>query len=335
LVNYEAEARAFSLSDLPLIQRLKSRGISMDSQSYLSRGLHTAGDATLSRLPLGDFGSPTVVVRYAGERAFGQLRHEPGTPDAYIVFIAPKLTANFTHTQESAWLYLLDALGHAAGRRGAHNIHAEVDEHSAMFEVLRRAGYASYARQDIWRRDPKPLPAPQHSISLRRAALDDMSTVRYLHAQTVPRLVHKADPVPADDGLVFLCEGSVHGFLSISAGNRGLYIRPYLSEERSDLAPAIFSRALWMLERATQVPVYCCVRQYQSWLGGTLEDLGFTPWAQQTVMVKHTSSRVEHPAFAPLPTVQNGITISGRPTSNCCAGEEYKRRVAMFTTIDN
>ncbi|MBN2470110.1 MAG: hypothetical protein JXN59_05230 [Anaerolineae bacterium] len=315
MFNHEAEVRAFSLGDLPLIQRLKSRGISLDSESYLSRGLHTLSDATLSRLPLGDLGAPTVVVRRAREQGVGQLRHTPDAPDAHIVFMAPSLPQDATRQQESTWLALLDGLSRMAGRRGALNIHAEVDENSAMFEALRQAGFASYARQDIWRRDPAALPPVHDSGGMRPARPEDLPAIRYLYAQTVPKLAQPANPVPAHEGLLYTCGGELHAFIAISAGNRGVFLRPFIKEDDAAQAPALLTAALWLTERATTLPVYCCVRQYQTWLNGALDALGFEPWARQTVMVKHTTARIARPDFAELPAMQSGVIHNGRPGS--------------------
>ncbi len=315
----DAETRAFTLADLPLIHRLKSHGISLDSESYLARGLHTAEDAALSRLPLAAVGAPTVVARHGRAAAFGQLRHTRGTPQAHVVFMAPALgagpalgpatAASDPDTLETLWLHLLDALAVEAGTRGAQTIHAEVDENSPIFEVLRQAGYASYARQDIWRRNPAPPPVAG-ALPLRPVAGREMPAVRFLHAQTVPRLAQQADPIPAEEGLVYFMEDKAWCYLTVSEGNRGVYLRPYLHPEAEPLAQEVLAGALIALERSARVPVYCCVRQYQGWLNGPLERLGFVPWARQSVLVRHTTSRVEHPAFAPLPGVRGGIPLS-------------------------
>ncbi|GAB4574135.1 MAG: hypothetical protein Kow0077_19130 [Anaerolineae bacterium] len=312
MFGYEAEVRTFTLGDLPLIYRLKSRGISMDSESYLSRGLHTVGDAALSRLPPGSLGTPTVVARYGREHGFGQLRHAPESADAHIVFMAPQLTEPYTHLQETVWLALLDGLTMLAGERGALSLHAEVDENSAMFEALRRAGFATFTRQDLWLRQPDGgLPTPQNTVYLRPARPADKAAVRFLHAQIVPRLAQPADPIPNGDGLVYVCGGEVRGYLAVRAGNRGIYLRPYVHEADLPHLPAILTGALWMVPRTTALPVYCCVRQYQPWLEGPLAALGFAPWARQTVMVRHTAARVERPAFADLSAVQGGYTLHG------------------------
>jgi hypothetical protein len=312
LTNSDADMRAFTLADLPLVHRLKAQGISLDSESYLARGLHTLEDAALSSLPVADLGTPTLIARYGQQAAFGQFRYVRGSTHAHIMFVAPALTNGYTETMEAAWLHLLDGLAREAGARGAQVILAEVDENSVVFEALRRAGYASYARQDIWRRDPAPPPVYEVRVPLPRKATErDLPAVRYLHAQAVPRLAQQADPAPNEDGLVSYREGKAWSYIAVSEGTRGLYLKPYLHPEAEDMAQDVLSAALHHLTRASRVPVYCCVRQYQTWLGSKLEALGFTPWARQTVMVKHTTSRVEHPSFAPLPSVQGGLPISG------------------------
>ncbi len=322
LFTTEAEARTFQLSDLPLVHRLQSRGISLDSETYLARGLHTISDAALSRLPLTDLGTPTVVARYGNARVFGQFRHPPGDSHAHIVFIAPALTNGTSDTLEGAWFHLLDALAVAAARSGAQTIQAEVADNSVVFETLRQAGYASYAQQDIWRRDPQPPPAYNRAVVPHRATEQDMPAIRYLHARAVPRLAQQADPAPPPDGLVTYQDGQACSYLAISEGNRGIYLRPYLHPQTSACAQTgnraqdVLSAALNVLSHTARVPVYCCVRQYQSWLGSALQDLGFSPWARQTVMVKHTAAHVKHPAFAPLPAVKGGITIPGGPTAS-------------------
>ena len=307
-----AEARTFLLRDLPLVQRLKSQGISLDSESYLVRGLHTIEDAALSRLPLVDLGAPTLVVRYNGTPIIGQMRHSAGDTHAHIVFVSPTLTNGYDDTLEAAWFHLLDALAAVAGQRGAHTIHAEVNENSIVFETLCQAGYASYAQQDIWRRDPAPPPDTSQIVVPRQATADDLPAIRRLHDRLVPALAQQADPLPAPDGLIQMQDGRAAGYLAVRTGSRGIFLRPYLPPDDPALARGMVIAALAMLPGAAKTPVYCCVRGYQRWLGGLLEALGFKPWARQTVMVRHTVARIERPAFAPLPAaVQGGISVSG------------------------
>ncbi|MBN1966118.1 MAG: hypothetical protein JW910_15825 [Anaerolineae bacterium] len=316
-----AEARVFHLSDLPLVMRLKSRGISLDSESYLARGLHTMEDAALSRLPLGDFGTPTVVARYGAAQVFGQFRHQVGDSHAHIVFIAPALVNGYTDAQESAWLHLLDALAVAAAEHGAQTIHADVDENSVVFAVLRHAGYAPYASQDIWMRGPipptsGPEPAADAALHLRPARDADVPALAALHTHTVPQLARQADPPPLAQGLVYFHDGKACAYVAVSAGNRGIYLRPYLHADYQQIARPLLEAALALIPQAARVPVFVCVRNYQDWLGSALAEAGFSPWARQTVLVRHTTVRVRKPAFATLPAVPAGIGVPGPGSSH-------------------
>lgn len=310
LSKFKAKARPFQLNDLPLMVRLKRRGISLDSESYLARGLHTLEDAALSRLPLADLGTPTLLARYGHASTFGQFRHQAGDSHAHIVFIAPALTDSSDESLEGAWLHLLDALAKAAARRGAHMIYADVAENSAVFTVLRQAGYAPYAQQELWRRPPGPVPGGP-SWTLRRAVPQDAFSIRQMHAAAVPRLARQADPLPAPSGWVAMNGETLCGYLAVNAGSRGVYLKPYLHPDAEPHAQAILAAGLAALPATTQLPIYCRVHGYQGWLGGALEALGFTPWARQTIMVKHTSVRVKHPAFDPLPAMPRGVSIPG------------------------
>lgn len=331
----EAEARRFHLGDLPLVSRLKSQGISLDSEMYLAHGLHTVEDAALSRVPLADLGTPTLVARAGETQVIGQFRHKQGESHAHIVFISPALSNGSDQALESAWLRLLDALAQAAGQRGAHTLHAEVDENSAVFEVLRQAGYAPYAQQDIWRRDPAPPPTQVPTVALCRIDEHDMPAVRHLHAQMVPHLAQQADPAPPSGGLAAYQDGRVCAYVGYTEGNRGLYLRPYLHNSARKLAQAVLETALFLLPRSRKVPVYCSVRQYQGWLGATLEALGFEPWARQTVLVKHTAAHIQRPAFAPLPSVHGGIQISGGPSPKYHLSDMEPQRAGEWVTVED
>ena len=289
--------RSFQLIDLPLAHRLKTRGISLDSESYLARGLHTVEDAALSQLPLADLGKPTLVAQVDQAQIIGQYRHRAGAPDAHIMFITPTLTPRSDKALETAWLYLLDALAKAAGSHGAQTLRAEVDENSRVFEVLRQAGYGAYARQNIWRRNPATLPRTAPAVHLRQAAQADLPALRWHYGHRVPRLAQQADPALVAGGLLYQEGDTIKGYVLVSSGNRGIYLKRYLLPENVTEIEAVLQTTLLHLPRAAKVPVYCCARQYHADLSGPLKRLGFQPWVRQTVMVKYTTVRVAQVAF--------------------------------------
>ncbi len=122
------EARSLLPTDLRLVRRLASRGVSFDSVTSLTRGTHTLEGAMWNAVPLTDLGTPTFVLRNGDEPYVAQFRHKNGEQHAHITFIAPDTEP----ASEMAWLQLLDAMTAAAGRRGATTLKAEVGEPGFM-----------------------------------------------------------------------------------------------------------------------------------------------------------------------------------------------------------
>ncbi len=300
------EARPFLPIDLPLVRRLTPQGVSLDSEVSLTRGVHTIGGAVWSSLPLTDLGTPTFVLRDGENEFVGQFRHRMGDQHAHIVFIAPDL--NLCET-EDGWFALLDAMVVAAGKRGALTLNAEVDENSMAFVALRQCGFAIYARQEILKRDPAPLPAA--TGDLVRPELDsDAFGINALYTSIVPRLVLQAD-APPEPGRGFICEvsGRIVAYCSVSEGRSGIFVQSFLHPEMYDQSQAIHSAVLARLPRADRCSVYICVRRYQDWLRGPLTDLGFESWASQAVMVKHTVARITHPILRKVTTLEGAVRV--------------------------
>ncbi len=284
------EVRPFTPIDLPLVHRLTPRGLCLDSATSLTRGVNALEGAFWGSVPLADLGTPTFVLRENDSGYVAQFRHRAGEQHAHIVFIAPDL-----RSFEDAWLYLLDGMVVAAGRRGALTLNAEVEETSPAFVVLQRAGFGIYARQDIWRRDPGPL-STQPSELVRSASENDAWGISSLYIGIVPRMVMQVDPPPEakHSGLVYVQGGQILAHFTAQEGKYGVYVQSLLHPElRTDHAENVIAAALGHLPRADRLPLYFCVRRYQSWLGGAFSSLGFERWGSQAVMVKHTASRIE------------------------------------------
>jgi len=290
------EARPFLPIDLPLLRRLAPYGVSFASEASLTRGVHIVEGAVWSSLPLADLGMPTFVLRGPQGEYVAQYRHRAGEQHARIVFIAPDLTDDYS---ETAWLHLLDSMVISAGKRGALTLNAEVSETSRSFVVLRQAGFAVYARQEIWKREPGPV-EPVTANPMRLETDHDAFGINGLYASVVPRLVLQADsPETGRGGLVYERDGRILAYLSIQEGKYGAYIQSVVHPDAYDQAQLIIAAALNRIPRAERLPVYFCMRRYQDWLRGSLSLLGFQTWASQAVMVKHTACRVEQTVFKP------------------------------------
>ncbi len=299
--------RPFDLRDLALIRRMDERGISLHTVSALAENFHPLRGAIVSMLVGGEY--PTFVLKPEnGERAgFIQLRIPNGASQANVLYISPRcvdadeagvsgaltgMADSILRTPDCAvWLALLDEAVAGAGQRGIHHVIAEVDERSAELMVLRRSGFAVYTRQDIWSvraADYRPRGLGKRQLTRRTSA--DEWDIQLLYANTVPRLVQAVEPMPLNgdgDGWVLREDGELAAFVNIRKGAVATWLRFFIHPDAEAEAEEIVAAALEVTFAREPDLVYCCVRRYESWLPGTLENSGFTLCGSQAVMVRH------------------------------------------------
>jgi hypothetical protein len=307
--------RPFDWRDFTLLHRLRDRGLCLDSQQAYSHGPHALQYALLGALaPRGT--AFTLVARPRGSSdspAIGQLQQRNGDALLRLSFIAPAEAL-----AQTLGLALLEGLCQAAGARGGRNLVADVDEDHAAFISLREAGFAIYARQQVWRlTGSSPQPDGEGTGGMwRLEASADSPAVHLLHLNIVPALVQQIEPPPARGrGLVHWREGEILGYLEIARGPLGIWTQPYFhpAAEKPDELLAGFLRRLGP---TGERPLYVCVRSYQSWLNGPLERAGFERVSAQAVMVKRLAVGVRRPALAPLPALEGTRVKPTTPIAN-------------------
>lgn len=304
----ETAIRHAKLTDLPLLHRLADSGLTLDTELACTRG--GTALAALAVPLLRQCGIYTLVGRAQRLPVLGQYRLKADDHLAQLLAIAPPTTES--DRADTAWLHILDAVTADAGRRGAHILTAEVDEGSPIFCTLRQAGFAVYARQELYRAISA---AVLHAVAPLRGTLAeetdaDAMDVQLLYANIVPRLVQPISvPSPDSTGIVYRCDGRIQGYLAVSSGRAGIYVVPFFhpdvpgSEAAAALASVI---ALAGGSSASRLPVTVCVRRYQDWLEEPLAALGLTVAAGQAVMVRHIAAAVRQPQFARV-TAQLGV----------------------------
>ncbi|OGO14822.1 MAG: hypothetical protein A2Y93_05775 [Chloroflexi bacterium RBG_13_68_17] len=300
--------RALDWRDLSLLRRLRDRGVCLDAQQAFCRGHHTLAN-TLLGLVSPTLNVHTLVSRPDGPEdpaAVAQILHHNSDTLARLAFITPEGALS-----SASGLALLEGVCQAAGERGALNLAAEVDEDSPAFAGLRRAGFAIYARQNVWAL-PTPAEAAREgrpdaqSRQLWRTEIgSDRSAVHFLYANLVPALVQQIEPPPArgSRGLVYWQGGELLGYLEVERGPLGTWVQPYFHpavEQTHALLVDLLAHG--PVSRAR--PVFVCVRSYQGWMNGLLERLGFGLCASQAVMVKRLAATVRRPALARLPAIE-------------------------------
>lgn len=311
------EVRPFLAIDVPLLARLASSGVILDSAARLTRGVNALEGAMLCAVPLADLGTPTFVARHDETAYVGQMRHKHGDNHAQIVFIAPELERGSGAEVSGAdeWLHLISAMCGMAARRGALTLKAEAEDGSLTAEVLGRAGFGVFARQEIWRRSPAPI-APDTTTLWRPAHELDALSVTALYASVMPRLVMQADNPPEvrHGGLVYERKGKIYGYLTIQEGKFGIFIQPYIHPDvASSEADELIAGAVASIARTDKLPVYVCVRRYQSWLRGALDKASFEVWNAEVLMVKHTVARIERPVFRPAFAIDGAVVAGQSP----------------------
>lgn len=287
-----SDTRTMSIVDLPLIRRLTGTGTILDSELGLTRDLRSPNSLQLSNM-LFSRGMYTLITRSDTQPVVGQFRYRPDDLIAQLVYLAPALEE---HSDNTLWLHLLDAMAREAGKHGAHSLVAEVETNSHLFETMRSANFATYARQVIWRHEA--MPNKSDSLYLEAENNQDQIGIMALIAHIVPTMLQTiAAPHSEMEGLVYRKGGRIEAYIGLSEGKQGIYLVPYLHTDVMDEAADILSAAIASIERSSKVPVFVCVRNYHYWLNSVMEKLGFEAWLEQAVMVKQLVAGIRHPSF--------------------------------------
>lgn len=313
----EVEIHVAKLTDLPVLHRMSDSAVPLHAElkCTLPPG---SGLSLMPPVILRQRGVYTLVGRAYRQTLAGQYRLKADDHLAQVLALAPRLDEG---APDSAWLHLIDALTVDAGRRGAHMLAGEVDEGSRLFCTLRQAGFAVYARQELYF---APLALALRSVDPLAGTLEDETDadamdVQLLYANIVPRLVQSI-AVPSSDstGLVYRRDGRIMGYLALSSGKGGLYVLPFLHPDipGREAAAVLHAAITRMSERGGRQPVYVCVRRYQDWLEEPLQALGMERVAEQAVMVRHIAAGVRQAAFSRMPAALHIARAITPPTSN-------------------
>ncbi|HJL70377.1 MAG: hypothetical protein QGG60_02805 [Anaerolineales bacterium] len=287
--------------DLSLLRRLMPRGVCLHSEAAF-----TTGARVMQKGLVGLFsphrGATTLVWRGDGDEkaAFAQMQLEDGAQRARVYFIAPA----GAETPLERSVALLEGLAKEAGACAARNLMAEAQEGSAEFAALRKAGFAIYARQQVYRLLSRPEGA-KAGIELHSCAARDEIATQRLYSNIVPALVRHVEPTPTgtDNGFVLRRDDDVVALLSVKIGPKGVWVQPFVHPEAEGTIGEVLAAFLQLKQNDPRRPVYICARSYQSWLRGALQAAGFEPWGQQAVMVKRLTVSGKKPVRKPMPAI--------------------------------
>jgi hypothetical protein len=295
--------RTFDWRDLALIHRVRNDGVCLDTQLAHTRGMNALQAALLDPFTPGRTVC-TLVARAGDSRdleAVGQFVIHEARRQAHLAYLGP-----IEAIHQDVGLRLLEALARHAGEQSAHYLTAEIDENDPLFERLRTAGFAIYARQRIWRlevgQDNPELEAVNMGWQIESEK--DRVAIHNLYHSLVPALVQQVELPPTLDGqgFVYWSNGDVLGYLDIRRGPNGTWVQPYF-HPAANLSDQVIASFLERVSPSPARPLFVCVRSYQGGLGSSLQRLGFDPCSDQAVMVKRLAVGVHQTAQKPLPAL--------------------------------
>jgi hypothetical protein len=275
--------RPLDLLDLPTLYHCRGEALSLDTTRALTRGTPLGAMGVLAYM------NPqrhvySAVATDDGSTLLGGIIHANGESFARLLYLAP--ASRIEHPDLSG---LVDNLSTEAGSWGAFHVVAELDEVSAAFAPLRRAGFSAYAGQRMW--DVTALISADADNKWPRVQSVNLPAIQNLYHQIVPPLLQPVEPVPRR-AVGFICSEGGTCYASTSSGLMGVVVFPLIHPDAKDV-PAKLTSLINHLPNRGGRPVYVCVRTYQAWLEHVLEDLGAKAGSQQAIMVKHLARMVK------------------------------------------
>ncbi len=212
----------------------------------------------------------------------GQINFNPGDQNAHLSFLAPE-----NNLTDRAILALLDHLCWESGGRGAFRLLAEIEEDQPVFEMLRLSGFSVFARQQVWRFTNHHHNGEKNQLWRSFQQIDQHNLNSLYHA-VVPPLVQGAEAMDKRrvQGYVHCIDGDLLAFVEVTSGPRGVFLNPIVHPDIRE-PEQLLSGLLRLLNSSNSRPLYLAVRDYQSWLNSSAENLGGTPGDKKIMLVRH------------------------------------------------
>lgn len=310
--------RPFTLRDLTLIFRLRRSDLLLQSEAAL---ISEQGylKSTLRALASND-GLTSLVWKSDSEKslALAQFRMGASPSCARLVTLSSNMADPDGDDDVDCWLEFFDQLVVAAGERGAANLVVEAQEDRPEIDLLRRAGFVVFTRQDLWRCDSREIDGSAESLLSKMGEVDEWD-VTHFYSNLVPKLIQQVEPAPdkAIGDLYLLREdGELTALVQMHSGARGVWSTLLIHPNSSCDPAAIIREAQGLAGAGRNRPLYCSVRRYQNWLQEPLRESGFEKIGSQAVMVRHIARMVKGPvkvapAVAESPEVAGSTTMMG------------------------
>ena len=282
--------RSFDLRDITLVAQIEQQGTPLNAELALTRHPQPLQSALSGMFSLRGRALRTYILRADGQTGLLQLRQRTNAKQGVILYMVPDLKND--PQAADLWTELLDHAARQAGQLGIQHLVAEAPEDSPAIEVLQRAGYAIYLRQDILQLVRTRLTISADPI-MRLCESHDEWGVQQLYTNIAPRLVQQAEGLPqlhrtgSVRGYVLEDQMEIVAYLEVRRGPDGAWFNLLIHPRAEARASQIIQFGLSLFGSNWNAPISCGVRRYQEWLRRPLESLGFESFGSSVIMVKH------------------------------------------------
>jgi hypothetical protein len=269
---------------------------------------------------------------------FAQVRERPAHITWDLAYLASMVNSNVS--SDEVLTALLEYMLEIASSHGILRIFAKVEDEIPEMELFQKTGFQRYARQLTYVFEPGSIQGDFNPPSLRRWSRHHVWGLHQLYRAVTPQRVQMAEMLDSSEEFAKLNVGSLRPLpFSLSRGDesfvcdvgvrlgawlricRGHGMAPHqlsvlVHPEHAELAePLIRFGTQRLLERSAR-PIYCQVREYDSFVINALRSSGFEHVSTKALLVRHIAMLAMNPRAVPAVEQRVVYGVKGLGTVN-------------------
>lgn len=311
--------RPVTPGDLWALRRKVRSQITLYNESLLAQTHNAFLYALRSALVGPGRDGASFVFRERGVAALAQAQGRSGRPEQDIIYLAVHRTGDSsraTPRDQDIWFRILEQLCAQAARNQVQRIYAALSHHQEeLREVFRQLGFSAYARQTILQLVGPDWDQGVTLAPMRAQTRRDAWAIHKLYGTVTPRLVQHAEARSARAWMLPLTqrwsrrrrhawvlgpEDDLIAYLHATSGPSAHVLTLLVRPDMRDVVGDVLRFGLAQLQDTRSV--YLMLREYQEELLAPLQDLGFQPIGEQTLLVK--SNVIPHRRTVLLPALE-------------------------------
>lgn len=270
----------------------------------------------------------TTIVRSNTVSAILQARRRHTRPEHELMALVSYGAEQRYPSDYDLWFTLLESHVVESARSRIQRLYTTLDSTNAdLGEIFRQSGFVPFSRQIVLRLDGPDWDQGTRIATMHPQTRHDVWSVHQLYGQITPRPVQLAEAKAARDWMLPLAtpwesvkqrawvqrhNDQVVASLRIQSGREAHVIRLFVHPNVRDEVPDMLR--FGMSQIADTLPIWLVLRDYQSDLLWSAQDLGFQPFSEQSLLVRHNVAIIRRPALArvlesthdqgtPIPTI--------------------------------